>query len=88
LSTGRSLPDLLRERIRPPLARWLYGAQAELVAMATDVAEVIGGAIALQLLFGLPLLLGGAVTGGVSLLLLLLHTRRGSRAFERVVTGR
>jgi manganese transport protein len=87
LSTGRSLPELLRERIRHPALRWLYGAQAELVAMATDVAEVLGGAIALQLLFGLPLLVGGVITGAVSMLLLLLHARRGARAFERVVIG-
>jgi manganese transport protein len=87
LSTGRSLPGLLGERIRHPALRWLYGAQAELVAMATDVAEVLGGAIALQLLFGLPLLVGGIITGAVSMLLLLLHARRGARTFERVVIG-
>jgi manganese transport protein len=58
-----------------------------LVAVATDLAEVVGGAIALYLLFDLPLLLGGAITGGVSLLLLSLQNRRGQRAFERVITG-
>ena len=44
--------------------------QAEIVAMATDLAEVVGGAIALNLLFGLPLLTGGLVTGAVAFLLL------------------
>jgi manganese transport protein len=87
LSTGQSLPGLLGERLRRPVARWLFWAQAELVAMATDIAEVLGGAIALNLLFGLPLVLGGLITGVVSMLLLALHNRRGSRAFERVVTG-
>jgi len=87
LSTGRSLPGILGDRLRHPLARRLYWAQAELVAMATDIAEVLGGAIALQLLFGLPLLLGGVITGVVSMLLLALHNRRGSRAFEAVVIG-
>jgi manganese transport protein len=55
--------------------------------MATDVAEVLGGAIALNLLFGLPLLLGGLITGAVSLALLVLHSGRGPRLFERVVVG-
>ena len=55
--------------------------------MATDVAEVIGGAIALHILFGLPLLLGGAITGVVSLLLLRIQDQRGQEIFERVITG-
>ncbi len=86
IATGRSLPELLGQTIRHRAARYAFWAQAELVAMATDIAEVLGGAIALQLLFGLPLVLGGATTGIVSVLLLLLN-RRGSSAFERVVTG-
>jgi manganese transport protein len=55
--------------------------------VATDLAEVVGGAIALHLLFGLPLLLGGVITGVVSLFLLAVQNRRGQRAFERVITG-
>lgn len=55
--------------------------------MATDLAEVVGGAIALYLLFDLPLLLGGAITGAVSLLLLTVQNRRGQRVFERVISG-
>ena len=85
--TGQSLPELLGQRIRRPWARRLYWVQAELVAVATDVAEVIGGAVALQLLFGLPLVWGGIITGTVSLLLLVLHSRRGPRTFEFVVIG-
>ena len=87
LTTGRSLPALLGERLRWRPGRWAFWLQAELVAMATDIAEVLGGAIALQLLFGLPLLMGGVITGGVSMLLLVIHARGGSAAFERVVTG-
>lgn len=83
--TGQSLPDLLGRRIRRPWARRLYWLQAELVAMATDVAEVIGGAVALNLLFGIPLLWGGVVTGVVSMLVLTVQSRRGARAFETVV---
>ena len=55
--------------------------------MATDLAEVIGGAIALNLLFDLPLLLGGLIAGVVSLALLLVQNRRGQRPFERLITG-
>ena len=87
LSTGESLPQLLGRRIRSRPGRYAYWVQAELVAMATDIAEVLGGAIALNLLFGLPLIVGGVITGTVSMLLLLLHNRRGSQAFERVVIG-
>lgn len=87
IATGESLPGLLGRRFRTRAARYAYWVQAELVAMATDVAEVLGGAIALHLLFDLPLLVGGLITGVVSMLLLLLHSRRGSRPFERVITG-
>jgi manganese transport protein len=84
--TGRSMPELLRDRL-PRKARIGYWLQAEIVAMATDLAEVIGGAVALQLLFDLPLLLGGLIAGVVSIILLLVQDRRGQRDFERVVTG-
>ncbi|MEU6643947.1 Nramp family divalent metal transporter [Saccharomonospora sp. NPDC046836] len=86
LVTGLSLPEALRERLGRP-ARLGYWVQAELVAIATDLAEVVGGAIALYLLFDLPLLVGGAITGAVSLLMLAVYDRRGPRGFERVITG-
>lgn len=85
--TGRSLPELLGDGLRNRFARRAYWLQAELVAMATDIAEVIGGAVALQLLFGLPLLLGGLITGAVSMALLAVQGRRGARPFEFVVIG-
>ena len=86
LVTGRSLPEAVadRTRARTRVAFWL---QAELVAMATDRAEVVGGAIALHLLFDLPLLVGGVITGAVSLVLLAIQNRRGQRVFERVISG-
>ncbi len=86
LATGRSLPELLGGRMRrvPRLAFW---AQAELVAAATDLAEVLGGAIALQILFGLPLVIGGAIVGVVSMLLLEVQSRSGQRQFEFVIIG-
>ncbi|WP_162830657.1 MULTISPECIES: Nramp family divalent metal transporter [Amycolatopsis] len=86
LVTGLSLPENLRERM-PRTARLGYWAQAETVAIATDLAEVVGGAIALNLLFDLPLLVGGVITGVVSMALLLVQDRRGQRPFERVITG-
>ena len=86
LVTGRSLPELLGGRLRrgPRIAFWL---QAELVAAATDLAEVIGGAIALHILFGIPLLWGGVIVGVVSMLLLSVQSRHGQRPFEFVVMG-
>jgi manganese transport protein len=86
LVTGQSLPEAVRDRLPRPL-RWAYWGQAELVAIATDVAEVIGGAIALQLLYELPLLAGGVITGMVSMALLAVQDRRGQRPFERTITG-
>lgn len=89
LVTGASLPQLLGRNLRrgPRLA--FYG-QAQVVAIATDLAEVIGGAVALQLLFGLPLLLGALIVGAVSLGLLLLQSGpNGHRrhTFQFVVMG-
>ncbi|GHG29088.1 MULTISPECIES: Nramp family divalent metal transporter [Amycolatopsis] len=86
LVSGRSLPEALRARLSRP-ARLAYWAQAEIVAVATDLAEVVGGAIALNLLFDLPLIVGGLITGAVSLTLLAVQDRGGQRTFERVVTG-
>ena len=85
--TGRSLAETLGERIQNRWGRRAYWLQAELVAMATDIAEVIGGAVALWLLFGVPLLWGGVFTGTVSIALLLIQARRGARSFEFVVIG-
>ncbi|EWM64606.1 MULTISPECIES: Nramp family divalent metal transporter [unclassified Micromonospora] len=80
LATGRSLPELCREHLPRPLNRVMW-AQAELVAMATDLAEVIGGAVALYLLFGVPLLPGGLIVGAASSAILALRSR-GFRTFE------
>ena len=84
--TGDSLPGVLGQRLRRR-SRLAYWAQAEVVAAATDIAEVVGGAIALNLLFGLPLVLGGLIVGGVSMLLLATQNRYGQRRFETLVVG-
>ncbi|MFL6064065.1 MAG: Nramp family divalent metal transporter [Friedmanniella sp.] len=83
--TGESLPALVAGRNRRPV-RLAYWVQAELVAAATDVAEIVGGALALQLLFDLPLVTGAVITAGVSTALLYLQ-RRGQSTFERVIAG-
>jgi manganese transport protein len=85
LATGQNLCEVSRQEFPRPVV-WGLWAQAELVAMATDLAEVLGGAIALNLLFGLPLLEGGLITGLVAFVLLSLHTR-GYRRFELAVGG-
>ncbi|GAA3103550.1 Nramp family divalent metal transporter [Pseudonocardia yunnanensis] len=85
LATGRNLPEMCRERFPRPVTRVMW-VQAELVAIATDLAEVIGGAIALHLLFGIPLLTGGVITGVVAFALLGLQGR-GYRPFELAIAG-
>ena len=85
IATGKNLPELCRDNFPKPVTRGLW-VQAELVAIATDLAEVLGGAIALQLLFGLPLLVGGVITAVVAFALLGLQTR-GARPFEVAITG-
>lgn len=85
IATGMSLPALCRERLPRPVVRGLW-VQAEVVAIATDLAEVVGGAIALKLLFDLPLVVGGLITACVAFALLGLKSR-GHRPFEAAITG-
>ncbi|MFT2694361.1 Nramp family divalent metal transporter [Clavibacter zhangzhiyongii] len=84
LVTGSSLPELLGRRL-PTARRRAFWVQAELIAAATDLAEVIGGAIALHLLFGIPLVAGGVIVGLVSIGLLAVQSRHGQRPFELVI---
>jgi manganese transport protein len=85
IATGRSLPELCREHFPRSVSVGLW-IQAEVIAMATDLAEFVGAAIALNLLFGLPLLPAGLVTAVVAFGLLALQTR-GYRRFEIVIAG-
>ena len=82
--TGRSLPELLGQRMGDA-GRFMFFMQAEVIAIATDLAELIGGAIALNLLFGVPLFVGGLIIGAVSTLLLRLEGGRTHRIFEKTV---
>jgi manganese transport protein len=83
LATGRSLPELCRDRYgrRANFVLWL---QAEVVAMATDLAEFVGAAVGLNLVFGIPLLPAGLITAVVAFGVLALE-QRGYRRFERAV---
>jgi manganese transport protein len=83
--TGRNLPELCREHFPLPVAIGLW-VQAELIAMATDLAEFVGAAIALNLLFGVPLFVAGLMTAVVAFAILGLQTR-GYRRFETTIAG-
>jgi manganese transport protein len=85
IATGQSLAALCRRHLPRPLT-WLLWVQAEMIAVATDLAEFLGGAIALNLLFGVPLLPAAGVTAVVSAGLLVLAPH-GRRRFETVITG-
>jgi manganese transport protein len=85
IATDRNLPELCRERM-PRWATWGLWIQAEVMAMATDVAEFLGAAIGLNLLFGVPLLVAGVLTGVIAFGILGLQ-RRGFRAFELAIAA-
>lgn len=82
--TGKSLPELLGERMSNA-GRFMFFMQAEVIAIATDLAEVIGGAIALNLLFGLPLFVGGCIIGAISTVLLIFQKGPTHRLFEKMI---
>ena len=86
LVTGQSLPSLLGTRM-PKAGRIAFWIQAEIVAAATDLAEVIGGALALHLLFGISLLWGGIIIGAVSMALLVVQGEGKQRQFETIIVG-
>ncbi len=85
LATGRDLASLCRERFPRPVT-WGLWFQAEAVAIATDIAEIVGGAVALNLLFGVPLTAGGFISAVVAFGLLAMQNR-GHRPFELVIAG-
>jgi manganese transport protein len=85
IATGRSLPELCREHFPRPVSFGLW-VQAEAIAIATDLAEFVGAAIALNLLFGVPPLTAGFMTAGVAFAILALQTR-GYRGFELAIAA-
>ena len=85
IATGRNLPQLCRTHFRRPVT-WGLWIQAELIAMATDLAEFVGAAIALNLLFGVPLFAAGVITAIVAFGILALQNR-GYRRFELAIAA-
>ncbi len=83
--TGRNLAELCRDYFPRPLVLAMW-AVSEVAAMATDLAEFLGGAIGLSLLFGMPLLAGMAVTA-VIVYAILLTEHTGWRPIELIIGG-
>src|SRR5918997_1182557 len=85
IATGMSLPELCRAHLPRP-ATWGLWVQAEIIAIATDLAEFVGAAIALNLLFGVPPFAAGLITAAVAFAILALQ-QRGYRRFELAIAG-
>lgn len=85
LHSGSSLPEVCRERFPVGLNVVLW-VQAELVAVTTDLAEIVGAAIGLNLVFGIALLPAGLITAVVAFGVLVLQ-RRGHRGLEMAIIG-
>ena len=85
IATGRNLPELCRERFPRPVT-WGLWIQAEVIAIATDLAAFVGAAIALNLLFGVPPFAAGLITAVVAFAILELQTP-GYRRFELAIVG-
>jgi manganese transport protein len=83
--TGLDLPENFREHYPRPVS-WGMWVQAELISMSTDIAEFLGAALGLNLLFDVPLLPAGFITGVVALAILGLQ-RHGYRRFELAITA-
>jgi manganese transport protein len=83
IATGRNLAEMCREQLPRPLV-WAMWVASEIAAMATDLAEFLGGAIGLSLLFNLPLFWGMIVTAIVTYGILLFE-KRGFRPVELII---
>ncbi|MEV7382822.1 Nramp family divalent metal transporter [Streptomyces lydicus] len=85
IATDRNLPELVRAHY-PRAVAWGMWVQAEVVVIATDIAEVLGAALALNLLFGVPMLPAGLIAGAIAFAVLALQNR-GHRRFELAITA-
>jgi manganese transport protein len=83
--TDSSLPEIVRARY-PRAVTWGMWVQAEIMAMSTDIAEFLGAALGLNLLFGVPLLPAGLITGAIAFAILELQSH-GFRRFELAITA-
>ncbi len=85
IATGKNLPEVCRDRF-PKVVTFFLWVQAEIIAMATDLAEFIGAALALNLLFGIPLFPAGLLTAVGAFGILELQ-RRGFRPLEAAISS-
>jgi len=85
IATGRSLPEVCRDRFPRPVVYFLW-LQAELIAMATDLAEFVGAALGIYLVFGIPLFISGLLTGVLAFTILGLQAW-GFRRLEATISG-
>jgi manganese transport protein len=86
IATGLNLAEVCRERFPQPVVVGLW-IQAEVIAMATDLAEFMGAAIGIHLLFpAVPLFAAGVITGIAAFAILAIQSR-GFRRFEAVIAG-
>jgi manganese transport protein len=85
VATGKNLPELCREHFPRPVT-WGLWVQAEVIAISTDLAEFVGAAVALNLLFGVPPFTAGLMTAVVAFGVLALQTR-GYRKFEVAIAA-
>src|SRR5438128_8061361 len=85
IATGRSLPEVCRDRFPRPVVIFLW-LQAEVIAMATDLAEFVGAALGLNLVFGMPLFMAGLLTGFIAFGILGLQAWR-FRRLEATITA-
>jgi manganese transport protein len=85
IATGKNLPELCREAFPRPASIGLW-IQAEIVAMATDIAEVVGAALGLHLLFGIALFPAGLIAGAGAFAILALQ-QMGYRRLEAGITA-
>jgi manganese transport protein len=85
IATGKNLAEVCRDQFSRRTSRGLW-VQAELVAMSTDVAEIVGAALGLNLLFGIPLFTSALISGAVAFAILALQ-QVGFRRLEAVITG-
>jgi manganese transport protein len=85
IASGMNLAEVCREQFSKPVSLLLW-VQAEIVAMATDLAEFVGAALALNLLFGIPLFPAGLLTAGATFATLEMQ-RRGFRPLEAVISS-
>ncbi|BAP58290.1 Nramp family divalent metal transporter [Candidatus Tachikawaea gelatinosa] len=85
IATGKNLAEHIRDRF-PKKVVWLYWIQAEIIAMATDLAEFIGASLGFQLLFGMSLIKGAIITGFLTFFILTFQNRK-EKILEIIIGG-